>query len=250
MLRDIDNSVLSSALLNVKLDGPSRAQVSLPTKLRGFDICSAELHSTSAFLASLHASDTTCQVTMTLRGSTATVPSLAKEKNKSLGVYSKTLVTLRHPILFSFLDCTSILTWELSERVIGSVSYYSHHSASIFPMSNPIPKTHVCSLWLCLGCFRHPSLPLQKQHRLMNALPSIEYWPICRSQPYSNQMVKLWTPTSSLMIYHLSLGTKANFSMEYYLCSFSCCFGCRLSGEELLPMPLLLRQRDERSKHH
>ena len=103
LLQEIDDSVFSSlsAILNTKLDGKSRAQVSLPTKLGGFGICSAEFLAASAFLASLHAADVTCRVISNdwdlsmnpnyeaaltqwcSQGPTVTVPSQAKEKQRT-----------------------------------------------------------------------------------------------------------------------------------------------------------------------
>ena len=116
LLREIDNSVTNSlsAILNVKLDGSKTSQISLPTKLGGFGVCSAEFLAASAFLASLHAADATCQViseTWDLcvnttheaalsqwrsQGPSATVPTQAKEKQKSWSspLHSKAYETL------------------------------------------------------------------------------------------------------------------------------------------------------------
>ena len=62
LLKEIDQIVLGSLskILNVNLDAPKKLQVSLPTRLGGFGICSADFLAAPAFLASLHAADPTC----------------------------------------------------------------------------------------------------------------------------------------------------------------------------------------------
>ena len=64
LLRDIDSMLLHalSSIINVKLSATQALQASLPVKLGGLGILSAEAIAPSAFLSSLHAADPTCQL--------------------------------------------------------------------------------------------------------------------------------------------------------------------------------------------
>lgn len=61
VLRISPSFTRSDKILNVKLDTPKTAQVSLPTKHGGFGICSNEFLTASAFFGLFHAADPTGQ---------------------------------------------------------------------------------------------------------------------------------------------------------------------------------------------